>query len=145
VSLPEVHFPPTAVRDTITQNKRRVALPVRVINGVGIMIDSVALASITSAVAALGNDYLKGVAGEAGKSSWIKIKSLLGWISDPVPADIPEKVATALAAHPENTETLLNLFKSDPTGSASALVGKIEATGGKIVVATSIVTDRFQM
>jgi hypothetical protein len=109
------------------------------------MIDSVALASITAAVAALGNDYLKGVAGEAGKSTWIKIKSLLGWISDPIAAEIPERVATALAAHPDNAETLLNLLKSDRTGSASALVGKIKATGGKIVVATSIITDRFQM
>jgi hypothetical protein len=109
------------------------------------MIDPVALASITSAVAVLGNEYLKGIAGDAGKSTWTKIKSLLGWVSDPVPADIPEKVVAALTAHPENTETLLNLLKSDPSCSASALVGKIEATGGKIVVATSIVTDRFQM
>ena|ERR1035438_94560 len=109
------------------------------------MIDPVALASITSAVAVLGNEYLKGVASEAGKSTWAGIKSLLGWTSDPAPAEIPERVANALTATPDIAQKLLELLKSNQTGTATAMVGKIEASGGKIVVANTIVTDHFQM
>jgi hypothetical protein len=109
------------------------------------MLDPVALASITSAVAVLGTEYLKGVATEAGKSTWAGIKSLLGWTSDPAPAEIPQKVANALTESPETAEKLLALLKADHVGAATALVGKIEASGGKIVVANTIVTDHFQM
>jgi hypothetical protein len=109
------------------------------------MLDPVALASITSAVAVLGTEYLKGVATEAGKSTWAGIKSLLGWTSDPAPAEIPQKVANALDRSPETAEKLLALLKASHLGAATALVGKIEASGGKIVVANTIVTDHFQM
>jgi hypothetical protein len=96
-------------------------------------------------VAVLGNEYLRGVASEAGKSTWTGIKSLLGWTSDPGPAEIPEKVANALTASPDITEKLLQLLKSNQTGTATAMVGKIEASGGKIIVVNTIVTDRFEM
>src|ERR1039457_3777316 len=104
------------------------------------MIDPVALASIVSAVAVLGNEYLKGVASEAGKSTWTGIKSLLEWTFDPAPAEIPEKVAVALTASPDLTEKLLELLKSNQTGTATAMVGKIEVSGGKVVIANTITT-----
>ena len=109
------------------------------------MLDLVALASIASAVAVLGNEYLKGVASEAGKSTWTGVKSLLGWNSDPTPAEIPAKVVNAVTTTPEVGEALLRLLKSNDTGSATSIVGNINAAGGKIDVAHSITTDRFQM
>ena len=109
------------------------------------MPDPIALASITSAVAVLATEYLKGVATDAGKSTWLGIKSLLGWASDPAPAEIPEKVANALTASPETADKLLALLKAEHIGAASSLVGKIEASGGKIVVANTIVADHIQM
>ena len=108
-------------------------------------IDTVTLAMITSAVSVLGNEFVKGVATEAGKSSWAAIKALFGWTSDPAPADIPHKVASALITSPEITEKLLGLLKDNPAGTATAIVGKIEAPGGKVVVAQNIVVDRFEM
>ena len=109
------------------------------------MVDPVALASITSAVTVLGHEYLKGIASEAGKSTWTGIKSLLVWISDPPPAEIPERVANAITAAPDTAHKLLELLKSNQTGTATAMVGKIEASGGKVIVANTIVTDHFQM
>jgi len=109
------------------------------------VIDPVALATITSAVSVLGNEYLKGAASEAGKATWVRIKTLLSWKSDPAPAEIPEKVASALTESPEMLNRLLALLKNNDAGTATAIVGKIEARGGKIVVADTIITDRFQM
>lgn len=109
------------------------------------MIDPVVLASITSAVSVLGSDYLKGFATEAGKASWTGVKALLGWTSDPEPAEIPAAVCNAVVASPEIAQKLLHLLKSDQSGIPSAMVGKIKASGGKIVVANTITTKHFQM
>ena len=109
------------------------------------MLDPVALASITSAISIVGNDYLKGVATEAGKASWEGIKALLGWASDPALAEIPEKVSNAVATSPEITEKLLHLLKRDSSGAASRLISRLEVSGGKVVVANTIVTGHFQM
>ena len=109
------------------------------------IIDPAALATITAAVSVLGNEYLKGIAGEAGKATWSNVKTLFGWTSDPHPADIPEKVTSALTASPELAERLLQVLKSNPSDTASAIVGKIEVTGGKVVVAQTIVTNTFKM
>lgn len=104
------------------------------------LIDPVALASITAAVSVLGNEYLKGFASEAGKGTWSGVKALFGWTSDPAPAEIPEKVATALTASPDIAEKLLELLKSSQTGTATAMVGKLEVNGGKVVIANTITT-----
>jgi hypothetical protein len=109
------------------------------------MIDPVALASITSAVSLVGNDYLKGLATEAGKATWAGIKALFGWTSDPPPAEIPNKVASALTESPDLTEKLLYILKNSETGPVKALVGKIDSHDGKIVVANTIITDHFEM
>jgi len=109
------------------------------------MVDPLVLASITSAVAVLGNEYLKGVASDAGKSTWSEIKSLMGWKNDPNLAEIPTKINEAMSSSSDIAERLVKLLKENQVGSASALVGRIEATGGKVVVANTIVTDHFQM
>jgi hypothetical protein len=106
-------------------------------------IDPTALATITGAVSVIGTEYLKGIATEGGKATWNAIKQLFGWSSDPHPVEIPQKVADALTVSPALVEKLLPILKSDV--SATALVGKIEATGGKVVVAQTIVATTFQM
>jgi hypothetical protein len=102
------------------------------------VIDPVVLSSLTAAVSVLGTDYLKGVGSEAGKATWTGIKTLFGWTSDPAPAEIPERVTNALTSSPELSERLLALLQSGENGAARALVGKIEVTGGKVVVAGTV-------
>jgi hypothetical protein len=109
------------------------------------VIDPVALATIASAVSELGNEYLKGIASDAGKATWTRVKTLLGWSSDPAPAEIPEKAARAMTDSPDLAEKLVALLKTTHVGTATTMVGKIEAHGGKVVVANTIITDRFQM
>lgn len=101
-------------------------------------IDPVVVSSLTAAVSVLGTDYLKGVGNEAGKATWTGIKTLFGWASDPAPDEIPEKVTNALTVLPELTEKLLALLKNSEPGVARALVGKLEVSGGKVVVAGSV-------
>jgi hypothetical protein len=107
------------------------------------VIEPAALAAIAASVSVVGNEYLKGVASEAGKATWSAVKSLFGWTSDPAPSEIPGKVTAALNDSPALAEKLLPLLKND--GSASAMVGKIEAIGGKVVVAQVINANIFQM
>jgi hypothetical protein len=92
------------------------------------MIDPISLAVITSAVSLLGTEFAKGIASEAGKSSWEKIKQLFGWVHDPDPAEIPQRVATALVDSPDLAKTVLELLKRDPgCGAPAAMVGQITA------------------
>jgi hypothetical protein len=84
---------------------------------------------------------MKEVAGEAGKATWVGIKSLFGWSSDPKTADIPEKVESALKESPELVEKLLQLMKASRSEPAGELVKKIEVReGGKVVVAHHVDT-----
>jgi hypothetical protein len=104
-------------------------------------MDPIVLSSLTAAVSVIANEYLKGIASDAGKSTWAGIKKLLGWSSDPAPAEIPQKVAEAAVASPELAEKLLALLKTNQTGTATALVGNLTVnSGGKVVVAQNITT-----
>ncbi len=104
-------------------------------------MDPVVLSSLTAAVSVIGNEYLKGVASDAAKSTWAGIKSLFGWSSDPVPAEIPQRIADAAAASPELVEKVLALLKTNQTGTATALVSNLSvSSGGKVVVAQNITT-----
>lgn len=109
------------------------------------MIDAAALATITAAVSVLGNEYLKGVAGDAGKATWSAVKSLFGWTSDPNPAEIPARVANQLTASPELAVTLLEVLKGNSSDTSSEMVGSIRITGGKVLVAQNIITENFKM
>jgi hypothetical protein len=92
------------------------------------MIDPLNLAVITSAVSVLGVEYAKGIATEAGKSSWEKIKQLFGWVEDPHPAEIPQRAAAALVDSPELAKSILGLLKRDTgSGGTAAMVGHITA------------------
>jgi hypothetical protein len=108
-------------------------------------LEPAAVASITAAVSLLGKTYLGGLATEAGKGTWMGIRSLLGWTSDPSPAEIQQKVANTLITEPEIAERLLALLQSEDAGPATVLVGNIKADGGKVVVANTLIAEKFQM
>ena len=98
------------------------------------MIDPIALATTTAAATVLGSEFLKGVAGEAGKNTWLQIKDLFGWQLDPPVSDLPEKIATCLATSPELVYELLLLLKQAPANVASTMVGRLDVSGGKVTV-----------
>jgi len=112
------------------------------------LIDSQALTQITAAIGVLGHEILVGAASDAGKATWVRIKKLLGWASDPAPAEISQKATAVLTESndPDLIVKLLALLKSDGAGRPAALVGKITVeNGGKLVVADTIVTEQFNM
>lgn len=98
-------------------------------------IDPVALSTLAAGISLIGEECLKGLAGEAGKSAWAGIKDLLGWKLDPVPAEISDKASDALRASPEIADRLLELLKASKVQSATQLVGEINASGhAKVLV-----------
>ena len=103
-----------------------------------VTIDPIALSSVAAAVSVLRNEYLKGIATDAGKATWTGIKHLLGWTSDPAPDEISQKVKDAVTISPQITEKLLDLLKNSQSDAAKTLVGRIEVSGGKVVVANNI-------
>jgi hypothetical protein len=105
------------------------------------VLDPVALSSITAAVSVLGNELAKGVASEAGKTTWAGIKRLFGWTSDPLPHEIPAEIAKAAEASPDVVEKLLKLLKQDQTGTPSELIRHLEVqAGGNVIVANKVDT-----
>jgi CHASE3 domain sensor protein len=104
------------------------------------MLDPVSLAALTSAITLVGQDYAKGIASEAGKATWERIKSLFGWHAEPPLAAIPERVAAGITASPEIAEELLKLLKQAPSQAAASLVQNVTITGGKVVMAQNIET-----
>jgi hypothetical protein len=93
-----------------------------------------AVAAISSAAALVGQEFLKGTAGEAGKSAWLAVKGALGWTSDPPSPEIKTRVQESLAAQPELTEKLLEVLKANKDPMVSEQVGSIVSHGGKVTV-----------
>jgi hypothetical protein len=93
-----------------------------------------ALAAISSAAALVGHEFLKGTAGEAGKSAWLAVKGALGWTSDPPPAEMKTRVEESLATQPELAEKLLEVLKANENPAVSRQVGSIISCGGKLTV-----------
>lgn len=102
-------------------------------------IDANALTQITAAVAVVGNEYLKGIASDAGKTTWSKVKQIFGWISDPEPELIATEAANALEEKPDLAPVLLELLKSECARAVAPLVRNIQVNdGGKVVIAGSV-------
>ena len=101
-------------------------------------MDPVTLATMTSALTVLALEVGKGIAGEAGKSAWGKIKSLFQWSADPTEADLSVDIAKALQANEALARQVVEILQTQSTGTASALVGTINAE--KVVVADKIDT-----
>ena len=96
-------------------------------------LDPITLATITSAVTLLGSEYAKGMASEAGKSTWLAIRSIFSWKSEPGLAEIPEKVAISLSDSPQLAIKIWELLKNNrEAGVSGSIVGKIDAE--KVIV-----------
>jgi hypothetical protein len=104
------------------------------------MLDPAVLSAIATGASLLGTECLKGAASEAGKSAWLRFKSLIGWTSDPQPAEIPAKVEQALTAAPHLADQLLPILQGSGMPSVSALVGQLNNYGGKVITAGHIDT-----
>jgi hypothetical protein len=102
-------------------------------------IDPATLSALAAGASILGSEYLKGIAGEAGKSAWGGIKLLFGWESDPAPIEISAIVSDRLTASPEIAGRLLELLEASQVTSVSKLAGEIKAKGhARVVVAQNI-------
>lgn len=100
-------------------------------------MDPVTLATITSAVTVLATECSKGIAAEAGKDLWAKIKALLEWKDEPPPSQLSEKIATELQNQPSVALQIVELLKNNAKSiSAGALVTNL--TAEKVVVAQRI-------
>jgi hypothetical protein len=92
-------------------------------------MDPVTLATITAGVSVLATESAKGLAGQAGKDTWARIKSALGWKDDPAPEKLAPAIAERLANDDDTARTVINLLRDDANsvGSAAAIVGSINA------------------
>lgn len=97
------------------------------------------IAAVSASLAALATEVSKGVAGEAGKDAWNKIKHLLGKKPQEAIEQAQCVVAERLESDPERLHELLSLLKSSQSANVAQLVGHIEAE--KVIVAGSISGD----
>jgi hypothetical protein len=108
------------------------------------MTDPITIATITAAVSVLGNEYLKGIASDAAKSTWQSIKSLFGWKADPEPSSMAADAAEKLCASPELVEKILQLLNdAGAIGTAGAMVGRINAKN--VIVSKTITTQKLEL
>jgi hypothetical protein len=101
-------------------------------------MDPIVLATLTSGATVLAAECAKGAASEAGKDVWTKIKSLFGWKKEPQLMQLAPTIAQRLQADADLARKLVDLLQQDRAGTASTLVGTINAD--KVVVARKIDT-----
>ena len=91
-------------------------------------MEPITLAAVTTAVVTLALDAAKGVATDAARDTWGKVKVWLGWTKEPATEDLATAVAAALAANTTAAEQIVAELKSANTGTASRLVSKVIVT-----------------
>ncbi len=107
-------------------------------------MDPITLATVTAALTTLGVEVPKGAASAGGKDLWGKVKSLFGWGADPAPSEMAPAIAHRLENDDALVQTLVGLLKAQPAGTASQLVGSIQAE--RVVAAQHVnVAGDFQM
>ena len=102
-------------------------------------MDPTVIAAITAALTALAAEVAKGVASQAGKDAWSKIKELLGSKPQAALDQAQATVSERLEADPEIVRELLDLLKASQSANVSELVGSIDAE--KVIVAGTITGD----
>ena len=93
-----------------------------------------AFATIVSGTTVLATEVLKGIASEAGKNAWDKIKSLFKWSADPAEKDLAAEIAKVLEANESLAQQVVEILQSQSTGTASTLVDSISVEKGSITV-----------
>src|SRR5436190_22408681 len=100
-------------------------------------MEPVILATVTAAITVLATECAKGLAGQAGKDAWGKIKSLFGWSKDPNPADLSTQIAARLAEDRALAPAVLEILRTGAgAGTATQLVQHLKAT--KSIIALTI-------
>jgi len=90
-------------------------------------MDTITLATLTSAATLLATDAARGLASEAGKSAWEGIKRLLGWEREPEAENLARGIAEALDGDATLAHEVLSHLKLQGIGPSGALVGRITA------------------
>ena len=101
-------------------------------------MDPTVVAAIAGALTALSAEVAKGVAAEAGKDAWGKIKNILGSKSSDALEEAQSEIVKQIEANPEIAQKLLTMLKSSQSKNAGQLVGSLNAE--KVVVANDINT-----
>ena len=98
-------------------------------------MDPVSLATVTAALTVLATECGNGVAGDAGEEVWAIAKSLMGWESDPNPADLAASIATKLSSDDKLAVQIVDLMKSttDSADNAAALVSRVESDRNTVI------------
>ena len=98
-------------------------------------MDPITLATITSALTVMASEVAKGFASNVGEDLWKKVKSLLGWTSEPKPADLAPELAKLLQADEHLARRVIELLQSGEAhgSTAGALVGKIDAKNVTVI------------
>ena len=104
-------------------------------------MDPIVLATATAALTVLGTETAKGMASQAGKDIWSKVKGLLGWTKEPAAPELPKAIATKLSSDEALLAQIVKLLSEAkaPDSSvqmAGSLVGSL--TDEKAVVAQKI-------
>jgi hypothetical protein len=103
-----------------------------------IAVEPLTLATLTAAVTVLASEVGKGIASEAGKTAWSRIKALFKWSADPAETDLSTAIAKTLEANQALARQVVEILQGQSTGTASTLVGRIDAE--KVIVAEKIDT-----
>lgn len=92
-------------------------------------MDPVALATVTSAVTMLASEAGKGLAGEAAKDLWGRIRSRLGLAKEPPMEELAPTVARALSDNEAAASDVVRMLQqhAGQAGDAASLVGRIDA------------------
>ena len=97
-------------------------------------MDPVTIATVTAALTTLAAECGKGMVSEAGKDAWTKIKSWFGWKSEPEPAQLKEAIEQRLQQDDQLIVQVLTLLQQQQLGTASTMVGKIDAKNVAVMI-----------
>ncbi|MBI5572062.1 MAG: hypothetical protein HY914_19115 [Desulfomonile tiedjei] len=82
-------------------------------------MEPVTLATVTAGLTVLGTECAKGVASQAGKEIWSKVKGLFGWRQEPNLSELPHNVATRLQSDEALVGQIIRLLQDVNQDDAS--------------------------
>jgi hypothetical protein len=103
-------------------------------------MDPITLATATSAVTLLGTECAKGLASEAGKNLWSRMKALFGWTNEPDARELAKAIAMKLHSDQALLDQVITLFQGAKGDSSIQMIGSLvgSLTAEKVVVAQEI-------
>ena len=88
-----------------------------------------------AAIAAVALEATKETATHVTKAAWGKLKSVLGWTTDPAPADVKALAEKTLAAAPalaKQVQQIINDYRQQVGSVNVGTVGSIDLTGATV-------------